>query len=189
MYEWGVVGRGEKEVEKQKARGNREDTEEVQISVVEDLKNVSLPDTPKRVFQKRICVLIMSLVQTVEQRDAGGEVKIGRPYYSRAREQLLFSLFPSFVLSVSLFLWSAPSSSSSLVTDTILLSSPFFYFSFEALFNLCRGIFPVHGDYYSQEMEEENRNGELLMQEGVVVMYPTTRGWDTFRGNRLEMPR
>lgn len=72
MYEWGVVGRGEKEVEKQKARGNREDTEEVQISVVEDLKNVSLPDTPKRVFQKRICVLIMSLVQTVEQRDARG---------------------------------------------------------------------------------------------------------------------
>lgn len=104
MYERGVVGRREKEVEKQKARGNREDTEEVQISVVEDLKNVSLPDTPKRVFQKRICVLIMSLVQTVEQKDAGGEVKIGRPYYSRAREQLLFSLFPSFVLSVSLFL-------------------------------------------------------------------------------------
>lgn len=67
-----MVGRGEKEVEKQKARGNREDTEEVQISVVEDLKNVSLPDTPKRVFQKRICVLIMSLVQTVEQRDARG---------------------------------------------------------------------------------------------------------------------
>lgn len=51
---------------------NREDAEEEQITVAEDLKNVSLPDTPERVFQKRICVLIMSLVQTVEQREAEG---------------------------------------------------------------------------------------------------------------------
>lgn len=59
-------------------------------------KNVSQPDTPKRVFQKRICVLIMSLVQTVEQRDAKGV---------RGKLVTLITVEPSpLFLSLALFL-------------------------------------------------------------------------------------
>lgn len=147
------------------------------IRCVEDLKkkNVSQPDTPKRVFQKRICVLIMSLVQTVEQRDAKGV---------RGKLVTLITVEPSpLFLSLALFLrvsffllfLSSPRRASSL---SLSLSLIFFYFSFEALFNFCRGIFPVHSDYYSQEMEEENRSRELLWCKGVVTA--TTRGEKRF---------
>lgn len=55
----------------------------------------------------------------------------------------------------------APSTSSSYLPSSLTPSvSRFFYSSFEALFNFCRGIFPAHGDYCSQEMEE-NRSREL----------------------------
>lgn len=159
------------------------------IRRVEDLKkkkNVSQPDTPKRVFQKRICVLIMSLVQTVEQRDAKGV---------RGKLVTLITVEPS-PLSLSLFLRVSRSSfSSSSLPDALPLllllslshSYFFFYFSFEALFNFCRGIFPLHSDYYSQEMEEENRSRELRVVQG--GSYGHYKGRETIRGNRLEIPR
>lgn len=158
------------------------------IRRVEDLKkkkNVSQPqDTPKRVFQKRICVLIMSLVQTVEQRDAKGV---------RGKLVTLITVEPS-PLSLSLFLRVSRSSfSSSSLPDALpllllsLVHFFFFYFSFEALFNFCRGIFPLHSDYYSQEMEEENRSRELRVVQG--GSYGHYKGRETIRGNRLEIPR
>ena len=97
------------------------------IRRVEDLKkkkNVSQPDTPKRVFQKRICVLIMSLVQTVEQWDAKGV---------RGKLVTLITVEPS-PLSLSLFLRVSRSSfSSSLLPDALpllllSLSRSFFFF-------------------------------------------------------------
>lgn len=97
------------------------------IRRVEDLKkkkNVSQPDTPKRVFQKRICVLIMSLVQTVEQRDAKGV---------RGKLVTLITVEPS-PLSLSLFLRVSRSSfSSSSLPDALpllllSLSRSFFFF-------------------------------------------------------------
>lgn len=97
------------------------------IRRVEDLKkkkNVSQPDTPKRVFQKRICVLIMSLVQTVEQRDAKGV---------RGKLVTLITVEPS-PLSLSLFLRVSRSSfSSSPLPDALpllllSLSRSFFFF-------------------------------------------------------------
>lgn len=97
------------------------------IRRVEDLKkkkNVSQPDTPKRVFQKRICVLIMSLVQTVEQRDAKGV---------RGKLVTLITVEPS-PLSLSLFLRVSRSSfSSSSLPDALpllLLSLVHFFFLF-----------------------------------------------------------
>lgn len=87
----------------------------------------------------------------------------------------------SFSLSLC-FSASRSSFSSSPLPDALPLSLSlsliFFYFSFEALFNFCRGIFPVHSDYYSQEMEEENRSRELLWCKGVVTA--TTRGEKRF---------
>lgn len=60
----------------------------------------------------------------------------------------------------------SPPLSSQIPFSSRLLSLPLsfflFYFSFEALFNFCREIFPVHDDYYSQEMEEENRSREPM---------------------------
>lgn len=117
----------------------------------------------------------MSLVQTVEQRDAKGV---------RGKLVTLITVEPSpLFLSLALFLrvsffllfLSSPRRASSL---SLSLSLIFFYFSFEALFNFCRGIFPVHSDYYSQEMEEENRSRELLWCKGVVTA--TTRGEKRF---------
>lgn len=99
------------------------------IRRVEDLKkkkNVSQPqDTPKRVFQKRICVLIMSLVQTVEQRDAKG---------MRGKLVTLITVEPS-PFSLALFLRISRSSfSSSPLPDALplllSLSRSFFFFLF-----------------------------------------------------------
>lgn len=99
------------------------------IRRVEDLKkkkNVSQPqDTPKRVFQKRICVLIMSLVQTVEQRDAKGV---------RGKLVTLITVEPS-PFSLALFLRISRSSfSSSPLPDALplllSLSRSFFFFLF-----------------------------------------------------------
>lgn len=89
------------------------------IRRVEDLKkkkNVSQPDTPKRVFQKRICVLIMSLVQTVEQRDAKG-VR-GKLVTLITVEPSPLSLSLSLCFSASLVLPSLP-----LLSQTRFLSS------------------------------------------------------------------
>ena len=89
-------------------------------------KNVSQPqDTPKRVFQKRICVLIMSLVQTVEQRDAKG---------MRGKLVTLITVEPS-PFSLALFLRISRSSfSSSPLPDALplllSLSRSFFFFLF-----------------------------------------------------------
>lgn len=142
---------------------------------------------PKRVFQKRICVLIMSLVQTVEQRDAKG-VR-GKLVTLITVEPSPLSLAPFLRVSFFLLFLSSPRRASSLPLSLSLSLSHsffFFYFSFEALFNFCRGIFPVHSDYYSQEMEEENRSRELVVQGGSYGHY---KGSETIRGNRLEIPR
>lgn len=89
----------------------------------------------------------MSLVQTAERRDAGGRGENWSPLLHSSQEHSLLS-----VLYVSLYV--------SLLLVAFPLSSRgylFFRFSFEALFNFCRGIFPTRGDYCSQEIEEENR--------------------------------
>lgn len=113
----------------------------------------------------------------------GGEGKIGHPYYSRTITTLSLSVSPrlSFFL---LFLFSPRRASS---PPPLSRSFFFFYFSFEALFNFCRGIFPLHSDYYSQEMEEENRSRELRVVQG--GSYGHYKGRETIRGNRLEIPR
>lgn len=105
------------------------------IRRVEDLKkkkNVSQPDTPKRVFQKRICVLIMSLVQTVEQRDAKG-VR-GKLVTLITVEPSPLSLSLSLCFSASLVLPSLP-----LFSQTRFLSSSSLSFIFFFLF-LIRGF-------------------------------------------------
>jgi len=96
----------------------------------------------------------MSLVQTVEQRNAARQER------TESRREMVTlitveagkppgSYVPTF-LCLSLSLSSRPLSP----------ASPLFYFCFEALFNFCREIFPPRNDYCSPEiaeMEEENR--------------------------------
>lgn len=112
---------------------------------------MSLPRTlthPRRVFQKRMRVLIMSLVQTGEQRNAAPQE---RTESRRGRWSPLLRSKPGqprfLCPSVSLFSRASP-------------RPLLFYFWFEALFNFCREIFPPRNDYCSPEiaeMEEGNR--------------------------------